>query len=369
MVNMPIKISIKNIGNKKYHKDYMSYLRINQKLKRIEIEGFEINNDIVFNYFNNLPEVDRDEKLVRAIYIGILALMEDRLSSFLAKTSNELGTELESLKMIFDMKQELFFKSAIKGLVAEEDIATALQNFLSEKKIRDRVELTGNTTGVIPKNKTGDILCYIEGHSEKRIVIECKFDKSLRLGDIESKDILTRKSDTAWSQLLESQVNRDGKTAIIVFDIALVDVSILKQFDNVGYIPEVGFVSVIDSQRGDYKNLFIAYLLARDIAVSAKSIKIDQQVLTILMKRIIKDLTGVLSIKNLVQANIDNNIAILQELEKGMLLMEFNYDYLSKFLTDGTLTKDDLLQFYNGEEVKEKYRVIEKEIQRQIEEK
>ncbi len=347
----------------------MGTIAINQKLKRVQINEFAIDNEIVFNYFNNLSSTDRDDKFLRALYIGVLALMEDRLSSFLSKTSNELGTELESLKMIFDMKQELFFKSAVKGMAAEEDIATALQDYLSEKKIKDRVELTGNTTGALPKNKTGDILCYLDGQEDKRIVIECKFDKSLRLGDIESKDIFTKRSDTAWSQLIEAQVNRQAKASIIVFDIALVDASILKQFDSVGYIPEIGFVAIVDSQKGDYRNLFIAYFLARDIALSAKSIQLDQQVLTVLMKRIIKDLSGTLSIKNLVQANIDNNVAILQELEKGMLLMEFNFNYLAKFLKDGTLTKADLLQFYNGEEVKEKYLQIEKEIQKQIEEK
>lgn len=347
----------------------MAIIALNQKLNRVELKNFAIENKIVFNFFNNLSETERDEKLFRAIYIGVLALMEDRLSSFLSKTSNELGTELESLKMIFDMKQELFFKSAVKGMAAEEDIATALEDFLTEKKIKDRIELTGNTAGVLPKNKTGDILCYIDGQTDRRIVIECKFDKSLRLGDIESKDIFTKRSDTAWSQLIEAQVNREGKASIIVFDIALVDASILKQFDSVGYIPEIGFVTIVDSQKGDYRNLFIAYFLARDIALSAKLVQLDQQVLTVLIKRIIKDLTGILSIKNLVQANIDNNIAILQELEKGMLLMEFNFNYLAKFLKDGTLTKIDLLQFYNGEEVKEKYLPIEKEIQRQTEEK
>lgn len=347
----------------------MALINLNKQLSRIQIQGFEIDNPVVFSYFNNLPSTDRDERLFRAIYIGVLALMEDRLSSFLSKTSNELGTELESLKMIFDMKQELFFKSAIKGMAAEEDIAAALQNFLLDKKIKDKVELTGNAAGVLPKNKTGDVVCYLDSQSDKKIVIECKFDKSLRLGDVESKDIFTKKSDTAWSQLIEAQVNREGRTAIIVFDIALIDASILKQFDSVGFIPEIGFVCIVDSQKGNYKNLFIAYLLARDIALSAKIIEIDQHILTILMKRIIKDINGILSIKNLVQANIHNNIAILQELEKGMLLMEFNFNYLNKFLKDGTLTKDDLLQFYNGEDVKEKYRIIEKEIQQQIEEK
>jgi len=344
----------------------MNIVNINQQLRRIEIKEFEIENEVVFNFFNNLSAKEKDDKFKRAIYIGVLALMEDRLSSFLSKTSNELGTELESLKMIFDMKQELFFKSAIKGLFAEEDIAVALQEFLLERKIKDRVELTGNTTGSLPKNKTGDIVCSLDEKADNKIVIECKFDRSLRLGDIETKDIFTKKSDTVWSQLIEAQVNRDGRVAIIVFDIALVDTSILKDFFSVGYIPEIGFIAIVDSQRGDYKNLFIAYLLARDISLSTKAYSVDQHLLGIIIKRILKDLNGLLSIKNLVHQNINTSLSILKELEKGMLLMEFNYNYLSKFLQDGTLNKDDLLQFYNGEDIKDKFRSIEKQIQEQI---
>ena len=42
--------------------------------------------------------------------------------------------------------------------------------------------------------------------------------------------------------------------------------------------------------------------------------------------------------------------------------MEFNQQYLKKFLVDGTLTRKDLLDYYSGEEVKDKYKLIEKEI-------
>jgi hypothetical protein len=42
--------------------------------------------------------------------------------------------------------------------------------------------------------------------------------------------------------------------------------------------------------------------------------------------------------------------------------MEFNQKYLGKFLSDGKLTKKDLLEFYSGEEVKEKYKQIENEL-------
>lgn len=337
-------------------------LKINQQLKRIEIKEFEIENKIVFHYFDNLLESERDDKFLRAIYIGVLALMEDRISSFLSKTSNELGTELESLKMIFEMKKELFYKSTIKGVLAEDEIAEFLNQYFADKNLKDRAFLTGNTPGNLPKNKTGDIICEVNGTPNLKIAIECKFDKSVRLGDIESKDIFTRKSDTAWSQLIEAQANRDSKVSLIVFDISLVENSILKNFDNVGYIAGVGFVAIINSQKGDYSNLAIAYMLARDIALNAREIELDKNILVMMVNRIIKDINEILTIKSLVQNNIDNNKAILKQLEKSILLMEFNQDYLKRFLNQGTLTKKDLLDFYSGEDVKDKYRLFEKDI-------
>lgn len=340
----------------------MSTIKLNQQLKRVEISNFEIENQIVFNYFDNLPSTERDEKLLRAVYIGILALMEDRISSFLAKTNNELGTELESLKMIFEMKKELFYKSTIKGILAEDEIAEFLNSYFQERKIKDKAFLTGNTAGSLPKNKTGDIICEINGNPDLKIAIECKFDKSVRFGDIETKDIFTRKSDTAWSQLIEAQANRDSKVSLIVFDISLVENSILKNFENVGYIPEIGFIAIINSQKGDYSNLAIAYMLARDIALNAKPVELEKDLLAILVNRIIKDINEVLTIKSLVLNNIDNNKAILKQLEKSILLMEFNQEYLKKFLNDGTLTKKDLLDYYSGEDVKDKYKLIEKDI-------
>lgn len=347
----------------------MSTIKLNQQLNRVEIKEFEIENPIVFNYFNNLSANERDEKLLRAIYIGVLALMEDRISSFLSKTSNELGAELESLKMIFEMKKELFYKSTIKGILAEDEIAEFLNNYFQEKRLKDRAILTGNTIGNIAKNKTGDIVCEVNGDSNLRIVIECKFDKSIRLGEVESKDIFIRKTDTAWSQLIEAEANRDGKVSVIVFDRSLVDNSILKYAENVGFISGIGFIAVIDSQKGDYSNLSIAYMLARDIALNAKQVDLDKDLLAILVNRIIKDINEVLSIKSLVYNNIENNKAILKQLEKSILLMEFNQEYMKKFLKDGTLTKKDLLDFYSGEDIKDKYRIVEKDIEDEVNEK
>lgn len=337
-------------------------MRINQQLKRVEISGFELDNDIVFNYFNTLSASERDEKLVRAIYIGVLALMEDRISSFLSKTSNELGTELESLKMIFDMKKELFYKSAVKGNLAEEEIAEFLNQYFNDKRLNDVAILTGNSTGKLIRNKTGDIVCEVDGNSRLKIVIECKFDKTVRLGEIDNYNLFSRANDTAWSQLIEAQVNREAKVSLIVFDASLVDSSILRYTENVGYIPEIGLVSIIDSQKGDYSNLVIAYMLARDIAKKTKEQDVDQHILSMLISRLIAGIEEILKIRSLVEANIQNNKEILKQLEKSMLLMEFNQKYLSKFLKDGKLNKEDLLDFYTGKNLRKKYSLIEEDI-------
>ncbi len=144
--------------------------------------------------------------------------------------------------------------------------------------------------------------------------------------------------------------------------LTTVDSTFLKYCENVGFIPEIGFIAIIDSQKGDYNNLAIAYMLARDIAINAKDIEFDKETLSFILSRIIKNIQEVRDIKSLVEKNIDNNKLILKQLEKSMQLMEFNQQYLNRFFETGTLTKKDLLDFYMGEEVKDKFKLIEKDI-------
>jgi hypothetical protein len=340
----------------------MNRLSLDQQKRRVEIDALAIENELVFTYFDRLPKEERNDKLFKAIYIGVLALMEDRLSAFLSKTANELGTELESLKLIFDMKREVFYGSTASGAIAEADIAEFLNIQFKKLGLRDQAELTGNSTGVIPRNKTGDIVCHLDGKNEVRVIIECKFDKSLKLGEIADKDIFARNSDTAWSQLIEAAANRDGRVAIIVFDRAKVDAKILNVVENLKYIPEIGFIVIVNSQAGEYANLMIAYSLARDIAINAKPVSLDKDLLAAMLNRIISDLKDILAIRTMVEENITHNQKILKQLNQSMLSMEFSREYLLNFLREGTIGKADLLQFYQGGDLRAKFQPIEKEI-------
>jgi hypothetical protein len=259
------------------------------------------------------------------------------------------------------MKQEVFFKTAVKGTIAEDEIADALRSYLKSRNINDSISLSGKEKAQ-GSNKTGDIVCEIDASGGKTIAIECKLNKNVKLGDIKNYDAFTKTKDTAWSQLIEADYNRESNCSIIVFDRALVDGSITSFTDNVAYIPQVGFVVIVDSQAGNYTNLAVAYMLARDIAIHSKQVQYDKDLLAIIITRILKDVAEIQHIKDAVLNNIANNKNILKMLEKSMLMMNFNEEYLTKFLKDGTLTKEDLLKFYQGEGMCVKYKAIENEI-------
>lgn len=337
----------------------MGLIKLNQALKRVEISDIEIESEIAFSYFQTLHDADREAAFKRAFQIGVLALQEDRLSAFLARTKNELGTELEALKIMFDLSAELYSKSSVKGTIGETQIAEYLADFLKEKGFKDFVELTGNTTGTISKNKTGDIVCSLEDSDERRIVIECKFDKSIPMGKIQDRDWYGKNMDTAWSQLIEAKANRDADEAIIVFDRSSINPALLKSVGDIAYLPSIGFIVVIDSLRGDFENLGTAFLVARNLALANPAIDFDNDLLLIIIERILSDIKQMTNIKKLVQQNIGISQNILISLEQSQIAIEFAQHYLAKFLNDGTLSKHDLLEFYSGGDVKKKYLAIE----------
>lgn len=338
-------------------------MKLNQQLSRVEIDSFEIEDALVFKYFNGLPEGERDSALHRAIRIGVLAMMEDRISSFFAKTTNELGVELENLKMMFDAKQEIFHKTAVKGTAAEDDILEFLQEYVDQRGLKDTLRGTGKLKGKLPRNKTGDILANVNGDSDHKIAIECKFDKSYKLGDVTTPDIAANRSDTAWSQLLEASVNREANASIIVFDKALVEATILQAVDGVAYINDIGFVCVIDYQAGNFQNIAIAYMLARSLSCRSEGKNVDAEFVNFFVQRLLKDIKDIQGVAAMVKSNITNNQKILKTIEKSLLSIEFDQQYLTKYLQDGTMTKEDFLDFYMREDIRTKYKLISKEIE------
>lgn len=72
-----------------------SIVGLDQQLRRVKISGFELEQPLIFEFFDSLPSEEYDEKFLDALHIGILALKEDRISSFFTRVTDELGVRLE----------------------------------------------------------------------------------------------------------------------------------------------------------------------------------------------------------------------------------------------------------------------------------
>ena len=107
----------------------------------------------------------------------------------------------------------------------------------------------------------------------------------------------------------------------------------------------------------------IAYNLARGLALRRDGKDIEVDFVNMLIQRLLKDIHDVQSIEALVKANIKNNQQILKSIEKSLLSIEFNQQYLLKYLEDGFLSKVDLLDFYQREDIRDKYKIIAREIE------
>lgn len=104
----------------------------------------------------------------------------------------------------------------------------------------------------------------------------------------------------------------------------------------------------------DSSHPVILYLIARDLACADRTVEIETDLLTILLDRIISEAEELAEIRKLVESNISNSIEIIAQ---------FCRTYLKKFLSDGTLSKADLLEFYSGGDRREKYRIIQQKIE------
>lgn len=341
--------------------------------KVVKINQCELEDELVYNFFkrNEVKKAEYDTMFKKALHIGILALQEDRIQHFLIQTESNLGVELMNLRYCYDLNQSMLKACQVKGEAAEVELATVLNTFFEKRKLKDEAYQTGSKPRK-GKNKTGDIVCLIKDDDEtdtgKRIGIESKLNASVGMGDIKAFNSKNSKTDTAWSQLIETDYNRDTQVSIMVFDVNSAKDDV-KNTIGVTYIPQVGFVVVVDMQAGRFENLYIAYLLARDIAMNAKSTDYDPDLMKIMVNRIIKDVKEIQTIKDMVEKNIKlnedsnkNNQKILDQLEKNLKMMEFNQKYLEKFLKEGTLSKADLFNFYEGCELDESKRLIEAEV-------
>ena len=366
-------------------------IRLSQSDKTVSVTKLVSHDSILFELMDKTPAGERTEMLNSVLHIGALAMLEDRIQHLISATERELFPKLEGFKRMFERKKLEFETTTQKGDKAEVDIVATLNDYIGEQGWSDVAQASGTLKGSLPRNKTGDVFCVLEldpetDEGQTQLAIEVKFDKAVALGDPMVQDVFKsaetnsgglKKSafDTAWSQLLETRANRDCPFSLIVFDKGVAHASVLKKVNDVCFLPGVpGFLVVVDSQSGDYRNLFVAYHIARDLALYAprEEGQIDAGLLELMVGRIIQYLGSAKKVCDLVEKNTAATVKMNKEVHKEMSrlvhLAQFTQDYLKKFLEQKTLTAKDLTEFYYAADAKVAWKQDAADLEKVIEE-
>lgn len=329
----------------------MPVITLSHSDKTVRFGNASSDHPLVYRFFGDLPENRREEELNRALVIGVMALMEDRIASFLARTENELGTHLEALKLLYDRRRLVEARAVAGGVVGEQEVHNRLIDYLQKAgQPGDNLRATGMTVGAMRNNRTGDIVVEFEGDPKRAVTIEVKFDKSLSLGAWEDGDSTSRTRDTALSQLFESNANRKSQYAVIVFDKSRCAPALMSTVGNIKWMPGAGFVVIIDHDRADYSHLYLAVDLLRTMTRPGIAL-FDDSVLEALLGRMSQDLATILQTKELLRENNQNLRKIAASIEKHAALVEFTRELIQQGLTEGRLDARLLLEIYRGEKV------------------
>ncbi len=329
----------------------MPVITLSHADKTVHFGNASSDHPLVYRFFDDLPEGRREEELNRALVIGVMALMEDRIASFLARTENELGTHLGALKLLYDRRRLVEARAVAGGVAGEQEVHNRVSEYLQKAGgPSDNISATGMTVGAMRNNRTGDIVVEFEGDPTRAVAIEVKFDKSLSLGAWHDGDSTSKSRDTALSQLFESNANRKSRYAVIVFDKSRCAPALMSTVGNIKWMPGAFFVVIIDHERADYSHLYLALDLLRTMTRPGIAL-FDESVLEALLGRMSQDLATILQTQELLRENNQNLRKIADSIEKHAALVTFTRELIQHGLAEGRLDAKLLLEVYRGEKV------------------
>jgi hypothetical protein len=204
---------------------------------------------LMAEYLAGLPEPQREESIIKALGVGILAEIKGEIAQFLNETEGEIGKRLANLKALYELREMRYLETSSKGLDAEQKILQALKDIQVTSAFSDD-EITDLSTvrGVLPRIKTGDLLIEVDGQNDVTIGLEIKLDKGVKLGRINNRDPAAQ-TDTAIEQLLEMRTNRETDANAIVFDEDSMDATVAAACPNgIKYVQAISFVVIVNTR-------------------------------------------------------------------------------------------------------------------------
>jgi hypothetical protein len=214
---------------------------------------------------------------------------------------------------------------------------------------------TGGVGGALDDgaNKTGDVVARVGGPDGPRLAIEVKFDKKVTLGEVDDAKHQNNRADTAWSQIVEAAANREAGLAMIVVDQGSASSSVLAAVEDVAWLEGAGLVVLVDAERGDFRNLVVAYTFARSLLLAAARPDLQPELLAVVVSRALNEVKRCLAARKHVKAIVKSAEELLKELGQSEAALESIVELLGSIDANNPLGAAELFTLHRGEDVRE----------------
>ena len=329
-------------------------IRIDQANETVTFPETTVVDRLVVELFDNADSGERQDLYDKVLRMGSYAYLEDRIGTFLGTTATTIGAEFEHLKLLFDRHQQSMV-TAEKGAIGEDAVASALEMVVGGRGWDDVITETGGIGGALDDgaNKTGDVVAHVGGPDGPRLAIEVKFDGNMPLGDVADAKHQQRRADTAWSQIVEAAANREAGMTMIVVDEGSASSSVAGAVEDVAWLEGAGLVVMVDVERGDFRNLVVAYTFARSLLLAAARPDLQPELLAVVVSRALTEVKRCLVARKHVEAIVESARKLLKDLGQSEAALESIVELLGSIDVDNHLGAAELFTLHRGEDVRE----------------
>ncbi len=246
------------------------------------------------------------EKVVQDLLVERLTALSKEFSldaegsaiSRLRKTLEEKIDEIKQTVTKLEVKKEEAEKGTQKGRTFQEDVYAVIECL--SRKYEDIPYYCADTSGLIPRCKTGDVLCEISNSDGNKIIIEAKKEMGYTL-------------NKALEELRQAKENRGAQIGVFVFAKGY-EPKELGSFR----IHDLDTVCVYDEEEQDIESSLLraAYTVARANAIKLKKSKEVGADLSSILRHV-HTLANELEKFNSIKSGLDNARRAIENVDKA----------------------------------------------------
>ncbi len=163
--------------------------------------------------------------------------------------------------------------------------------------------------------------------------------------------------------VVEAAANRKAVLAMIVVDEGSASPSVKGAVEDVAWLEGAGLVVMVNAERGDFRNLVVAYTFARSLLLAAARPDLEPELLAVVVSRALTEVRRCLDVRKHAEAIARSSVELLKDLGQSEAALASILELLESVDADHPLGATELFTLHRGEDVREAVARLGKELE------